>query len=164
MGRDKELLRTVHILSRRKKNNPLFVGESGVGKTALAEGLAQRIVNGEVPDQLKDAEIFSLDMGALLAGTRYRGDFENRLKAVMKALEKKPKPVVDVPSKPTTSASVNADLQAVMDDFDRDGSPSRARPFVRTDQWRAQHRSRHAPSALGSMGPHSAKPATWQRC
>jgi ATP-dependent Clp protease ATP-binding subunit ClpA len=90
VGREKEVLRTIHVLCRRRKNNPLFVGESGVGKTALAEGLARKIVAGEVPDALKDAEVFSLDMGALLAGTRYRGDFENRLKAVVKALEKKP--------------------------------------------------------------------------
>ncbi len=94
VGREKEVLRTIHILCRRRKNNPLFVGESGVGKTALAEGLARKIVAGEVPDALKDAEVYSLDMGALLAGTRYRGDFENRLKAVVKALEKKPKAVL----------------------------------------------------------------------
>jgi ATP-dependent Clp protease ATP-binding subunit ClpA len=94
VGREKELLRTIHVLCRRRKNNPLFVGESGVGKTALAEGLAQRIVRGEVPELLKDAEIFSLDMGSLLAGTRYRGDFENRLKAVLKALDGKAKPIL----------------------------------------------------------------------
>ena len=94
VGREKELLRCVHILCRRRKNNPLFVGESGVGKTALAEGLAQRIVKGEVPDILKDAEIFSLDMGSLLAGTRYRGDFENRLKAVLKSLEARKRPIL----------------------------------------------------------------------
>ena len=90
VGREKEILRTIHVLSRRRKNNPLFVGESGVGKTALAEGLARKIVAGDVPDALKNADVYSLDMGALLAGTRYRGDFENRLKAVVKALEKKP--------------------------------------------------------------------------
>ena len=78
------------MLCRRRKNNPLFVGESGVGKTALAEGLARKIVAGDVPDALKNAEVFSLDMGSLLAGTRYRGDFEDRLKAVVKALEQKP--------------------------------------------------------------------------
>jgi ATP-dependent Clp protease ATP-binding subunit ClpA len=89
IGRDKELLRTIHILCRRRKNNPLYVGESGVGKTAMAEGLALRIIEGKVPKLLRDSELFSLDMGALLAGTRYRGDFENRLKAVLKALEKK---------------------------------------------------------------------------
>jgi ATP-dependent Clp protease ATP-binding subunit ClpA len=94
VGREKELLRCVHVLCRRKKNNPLFVGESGVGKTALAEGLAQRIVKGEVPDLLKDAEIFALDMGSLLAGTRYRGDFENRLKAVLKSLDARKKPIL----------------------------------------------------------------------
>lgn len=89
IGRGKEMTRTVHILCRRRKNNPLFVGESGVGKTSLAEGLALRIVSGDVPEPLKDAELFSLDMGALLAGTRYRGDFENRLKAVLKALDQR---------------------------------------------------------------------------
>ena len=88
IGRDAEIERTVQILCRRSKNNPLFVGESGVGKTALAEGLARRIVKGEVPDVLSDATIYALDMGALLAGTRYRGDFEERLKAVVKELEK----------------------------------------------------------------------------
>ncbi|MCB9642781.1 MAG: ATP-dependent Clp protease ATP-binding subunit ClpA [Myxococcales bacterium] len=89
IGRDKELTRTIHILCRRRKNNPLYVGESGVGKTAMAEGLALRIIEGKVPKLLRDAELFSLDMGALLAGTRYRGDFENRLKAVLKSLEQK---------------------------------------------------------------------------
>ena len=87
VGREKELQRTIHILCRRRKNNPLYVGEAGVGKTALAEGLAQKIVAGDVPEPLEDTELFSLDMGSLLAGTRYRGDFENRLKAVIKALK-----------------------------------------------------------------------------
>jgi ATP-dependent Clp protease ATP-binding subunit ClpA len=90
IGRSRELERTVHILARRRKNNPLFVGDSGVGKTAIVEGLALRIVEGEVPDALKDAVVYNLDMGLLLAGTRYRGDFENRLKGVLKALEKQP--------------------------------------------------------------------------
>ncbi len=87
IGREKELDRCLHILCRRKKNNPLLVGEAGVGKTAIAEGLAMRIVQGEVPDMLKDAQIYALDMGALMAGTKYRGDFEERLKAVLKALK-----------------------------------------------------------------------------
>jgi len=87
IGRELELERTVQILSRRQKNNPLFVGDAGVGKTAIAEGLAKHITEGEVPDVLKEATIFALDMGALLAGTRYRGDFEERLKAVMAELE-----------------------------------------------------------------------------
>ncbi len=89
IGRDKELDRCMHILCRRKKNNPILVGEAGVGKTAIAEGLAMRIVHDEVPDILKGAEIYALDMGALMAGTKYRGDFEERLKAVLKALKRK---------------------------------------------------------------------------
>jgi ATP-dependent Clp protease ATP-binding subunit ClpA len=88
IGREAEVERTIQILCRRTKNNPLYVGDPGVGKTAIAEGLALRIVNGEVPDVLKDATIFSLDMGSLLAGTRYRGDFEERIKAVLTELEK----------------------------------------------------------------------------
>jgi ATP-dependent Clp protease ATP-binding subunit ClpA len=87
IGRDLEIERTIQILCRRNKNNPLFVGDPGVGKTALAEGLAWRIVRGEVPDVLKNATIYALDMGTLLAGTRYRGDFEERLKNVMSELE-----------------------------------------------------------------------------
>ncbi len=88
IGRDTELRRTIQILCRRSKNNPLYVGDAGVGKTAIAEGLARKIVEGDVPEVLKDSTIYALDMGALLAGTRYRGDFEERLKAVMKELEK----------------------------------------------------------------------------
>ncbi len=87
IGRDLEIERTIQILCRRSKNNPLYVGDPGVGKTAIAEGLARRIVKGEVPEVLSNATIFSLDMGALLAGTRYRGDFEERLKAVVSELE-----------------------------------------------------------------------------
>ncbi len=87
IGREAEIERTIQVLCRRTKNNPLYVGDSGVGKTALAEGLARRIVNEEVPDVLVGATIFALDMGALLAGTRYRGDFEERLKAVVSELE-----------------------------------------------------------------------------
>jgi len=90
IGRDAEITRTIQILCRRTKNNPLFVGDPGVGKTAIAEGLALRIVRDEVPEVLQDATVFSLDMGALLAGTRYRGDFEERLKQVVKELEATP--------------------------------------------------------------------------
>ncbi len=86
IGRDKELERVIQILCRRRKNNPLLVGEAGVGKTAIAEGLAKRIVDDEVPEILADCHVYSLDMGALLAGTKYRGDFEQRLKAVLKQL------------------------------------------------------------------------------
>ena len=90
IGRAAEVDRTVQILCRRSKNNPLYVGEPGVGKTAIAEGLARRIVEKQVPEVLLPAVIYSLDMGALLAGTRYRGDFEERLKAVVSELEKLP--------------------------------------------------------------------------
>lgn len=90
IGRNAEVDRTVQILCRRSKNNPLYVGDPGVGKTAIAEGLARKIVEGDVPDVLKPAVIYSLDMGALLAGTRYRGDFEERLKQVVTELEKMP--------------------------------------------------------------------------
>jgi ATP-dependent Clp protease ATP-binding subunit ClpA len=87
IGRASEINRTIQVLCRRSKNNPLYVGDPGVGKTAIAEGLAKRIVEGDVPEVLRDATIFSLDMGTLLAGTRYRGDFEERLKQVVKELE-----------------------------------------------------------------------------
>jgi ATP-dependent Clp protease ATP-binding subunit ClpA len=90
LGREEEVTRTVQILSRRRKNNPLFVGQAGVGKTAIAEGIAKKIVDGKVPDVLKEASIYSLDIGMLIAGTKYRGDFEKRLKAVITDLEKIP--------------------------------------------------------------------------
>jgi ATP-dependent Clp protease ATP-binding subunit ClpA len=94
IGRYAEMERTIHVLCRRRKNNPVFVGEPGVGKTAMAEGLAQKIAQGDVPEFLKDARIFSLDLGALLAGTKYRGDFEQRLKAVISALLKREKAIL----------------------------------------------------------------------
>ena len=90
MGREEEVLRTVQVLSRRRKNNPLFVGQAGVGKTAIAEGIAKKIVDGKVPEVLKEASIFSLDIGVLIAGTKYRGDFEKRLKSVLTDLAKIP--------------------------------------------------------------------------
>ncbi len=90
IGRQLEIERTIEILCRRRKNNPLYVGEAGVGKTAIAEGLARLIVEGKVPDVLTDSTIYSLDMGALIAGTKYRGDFEKRLKAVVSELRKQP--------------------------------------------------------------------------
>ena len=90
IGREQEVNRTIQILCRRTKNNPLFVGDPGVGKTAIAEGLARKIIKGEVPAVLKDCVVYQLDMGTLLAGTRYRGDFEERLKAVIKEIEARP--------------------------------------------------------------------------
>jgi ATP-dependent Clp protease ATP-binding subunit ClpA len=94
IGRGAELDRTVQILARRRKNNPIFVGESGVGKTALAEGLALRIHEGRVPEDLQSAEIFALDLGAMLAGTRYRGDFEARFKAFTAAMDERACPIL----------------------------------------------------------------------
>jgi ATP-dependent Clp protease ATP-binding subunit ClpA len=94
IGRESEISRTIQVLCRRQKNNPLYVGDPGVGKTAIAEGLARRIVNGEVPEVLKTSTVFALDTGTLLAGTRYRGDFEERLKQVIKELEAYPNSIV----------------------------------------------------------------------
>ena len=94
IGRATQLDRALHVLSRRRKNNPLFIGDAGVGKTAIVEGLARSIERGEAPASLKDAVIYALDMGAMVAGTRYRGDFEERFKGVMKALEDKPHAIV----------------------------------------------------------------------
>jgi ATP-dependent Clp protease ATP-binding subunit ClpA len=94
IGREAEVSRTIQVLCRRSKNNPLYVGDPGVGKTAIAEGLARKIVTNEVPEVLRDAVVFSLDMGTLLAGTRYRGDFEERLKQVMKEIEAHPKAIL----------------------------------------------------------------------
>ena len=88
IGRDSEIRNVIRILSRKTKNNPVLIGEPGVGKTAIAEGLAQRIVAGDVPDSLKDRKIFSLDMGALIAGAKFRGEFEERLKAVLGEIQK----------------------------------------------------------------------------
>ena len=94
IGRDKEIQRTLHILQRRRKNNPVYVGDPGVGKTALVEGLALKIANGEVPEPFRKTKVYRLDLGSLIAGTRYRGDFENRLKAVLHALAEQENPVL----------------------------------------------------------------------
>lgn len=94
VGREFEVERVIQVLSRRRKNNPLLVGETGVGKTAIAEGLAKRIVDGDVPEVVANAEVYSLDLGALLAGTKYRGDFEKRLKALLAELKKKQKAIL----------------------------------------------------------------------
>ena len=102
IGRADELQRTIEVLCRRRKNNPVFVGDAGVGKTAMAEGLATRLTETDVQEALKDAEVFSLDTGSLLAGTRFRGDFEERFKAVIKALIARPKPILFIDEIHTT--------------------------------------------------------------
>ncbi len=94
VGREAEIDRVIHVLARRRKNNPILVGESGVGKTAIAEGLAQKIVAGQVPEDLNGAEVYAVDLGAMLAGTRYRGDFEQRFKAFVAAVKERPNPIV----------------------------------------------------------------------
>ena len=87
IGRDEEIRRILQILTRRRKNNPVLVGEPGTGKTAIVEGLARKIIDGDIPETLKDKRILALDMGSMIAGTKYRGEFEDRLKAIIKEIE-----------------------------------------------------------------------------
>ena len=128
----------MEILCRRRKNNPVFVGDAGVGKTALAEGLATRLLGDDVPDLLEGAEVFSLDTGALLAGTRFRGDFEERFKAVINALAKRPMPILfidEIHSTVGAGATTGGTMDlATLDQADPDHRPAAA--------WSARRRTR----------------------
>jgi len=117
IGRQDEIERTIQVLCRRRKNNPLYVGEAGVGKTALAEGLAKRIVDGDVPEVLENATIWSLDLGALVAGTKYRGDFEKRLKAVITQLKKQPGSILFIDEIHRMPRVVEEFIYPAMEDF-----------------------------------------------
>ena len=120
IGRDKELERAIQVLCRRRKNNPLLVGESGVGKTAIAEGLAWRIVQGDVPEVMADCTIYSLDIGSLLAGTKYRGDFEKRFKALLKQLEQDESSILFIDEIHRLSPVVEEVLYPAMEDYQLD--------------------------------------------
>jgi ATP-dependent Clp protease ATP-binding subunit ClpA len=143
IGRADELQRTMEILCRRRKNNPVFVGDAGVGKTALAEGLASRLLQDDVPDLLEGAEVFSLDTGALLAGTRFRGDFEERFKAVINALAKRPMPILFIDEIHSTvgagaTTGGTMDLATLISQCSRDSSGCGSRRTVSsTSQSRA---------------------------
>ena len=120
IGREKELERAIQVLCRRRKNNPLLVGESGVGKTAIAEGLAWRIVQGDVPEVMADCTIYSLDIGSLLAGTKYRGDFEKRFKALLKQLEQDTNSILFIDEIHRLSPVVEEVLYPAMEDYQLD--------------------------------------------
>ncbi len=134
VGRESEVERVIQVLCRRSKNNPLLVGEAGVGKTAIAEGLALRITRNEVPQVLRNAVIFSLDMGALLAGTRYRGDFEERMKSVIKEIEKLPGAILFID-----------EMHSIVGAGSTSGTPS----------WTTLIRSRGTPAASSSRFTYS---------
>jgi ATP-dependent Clp protease ATP-binding subunit ClpA len=172
IGRMDEVNRTIQILCRRSKNNPLYVGDPGVGKTAIAEGLAKRIVEGDVPDVLSDAVIFSLDMGSLLAGTRYRGDFEERLKQVVKELEDLPGAVCSstrstpssVPAPPPagqwmhpTCSSQRLSSGAICAASVRPPTRSIASSSRRTARWCAGSRRSTSPSRRSPMRSKSSR-------
>jgi ATP-dependent Clp protease ATP-binding subunit ClpB len=142
IGRDDEIRRTIQVLQRRTKNNPVLIGEPGVGKTAIVEGLAQRVINGEVPEGLRDKRILSLDLGALLAGAKFRGEFEERLKAVLNELSKR-----RGPGDPVHRRDPHHGRRRQGRGLDGRGQHAQARPGPRRTALRGRHDPERVPPA-----------------